>query len=97
MEKRQYYVVLYDFYGNLLNEKQQQYFEYYYFDNLSLQEISEELNVSRNAIHKSLKIIEDKLEFYEDKLKLYQKQQQLNLILEKIEDNNIKEQIKKLY
>ena len=96
MEKRQYYVVLYDFYGNLLNEKQQQYFEYYYFDNLSLQEISEELNVSRNAIHKSLKIIEDKLEFYEDKLKLYQKQQQLNLILEKIEDNNIKEQIKKL-
>lgn len=97
MEKRQYYVVLYDFYGNLLNEKQQQYFEYYYFDNLSLQEISEELNVSRNAIHKSLKIIEDKLEFYEDKLKLYQKQQQLNLILEKTEDNNIKEQIKKLY
>ena len=96
MEKRQYYVVLYDFYGNLLNEKQQQYFEYYYFDNLSLQEISEELNVSRNAIHKSLKIIEDKLEFYEDKLKLYQKQQHLNLILEKIEDNNIKEQIKKL-
>ena len=96
MEKRQYYVVLYDFYGNLLNEKQQQYFEYYYFDNLSLQEISEELNVSRNAIHKSLKIIEDKLEFYEDKLKFYQKQQQLNLILEKIEDNNIKEQIKKL-
>jgi len=97
MEKRQYFVVLYDFYGNLLNEKQQQYFEYYYFDNLSLQEISDELKVSRNAIHKSLKIIEDKLEFYEDKLKLYEKQQQLNIILEKINDTNIKNEIKKLY
>lgn len=97
MEKRQYYIVLYDFYGNLLNDKQQQYFEYYYFDNLSLQEISEELNVSRNAIHKSLKIIEEKLEFYENKLNLYEKRQQLTKLLEQVKDNNLKEKIKELY
>lgn len=96
MEKRDYYIVLYDFYGNLLNEKQQQYFEYYYFENLSLKEISDELKVSRNAIHKSLKTIEEKLEFYEQKLNLYQKRKQLNIILEKI-DSNIKQQIQKLY
>lgn len=97
MEKQQHFIVLYDFYGNLLNEKQQQYFEYYYFDNLSLQEISEELKVSRNAIHKSLKMIEDKLEFYESKLNLLNKRQQLSIILEQIKDNNIKDKIKDLY
>ena len=81
MEKRQYYVVLYDFYGNLLNEKQQQYFEYYYFDNLSLSEISENLSVSRNAVHKSLKSIESMLLEYENKLKIYYKTKKIEEII----------------
>lgn len=96
MENRNYYIVLYDYYGTLLKENQQQCFEYYYFDNLSLAEISELLKVSRNAIHKSLRAIEDKLTFYEDKLKLYEKTKKLDIILEKV-DSNICEEIKKLY
>ena len=55
MKDRDYVIVLYDYYGELFNDKQKEYFEYYYFDNLSLQEISENLNISRNAIHKSLR------------------------------------------
>ena len=56
---------LYDYYGVLLTEKQQQYFENYYFDDLSLGEIAENDNVSRNAVHGQLKNVEERLQFYE--------------------------------
>ena len=69
MKKEIYYNNLFDYYGKLLTEKQQEYFKYYYFDNLSLSEIADNLNLSRNAIHKQLKLIEEKLEFYDNKLK----------------------------
>lgn len=77
---------LYDYYGVLLTEKQQQYFEDYYFDNLTLAEMSENYKVSRNAIHKSLKEVEDKLLDFEDKLQLYHKNQKIIPLLEKIEE-----------
>ena len=51
MEKREYLIILYDFYSELLSDKQKEHFEDYYFNNLSLGEISENENVSRNAIH----------------------------------------------
>ena len=50
--------ILFDYYGELLNDKQKEYFKSYYFDNLSLQEISDNMNVSRNAVSKELKLIE---------------------------------------
>ena len=55
MDKRNYLIILYDFYGELLNDKQKECFEDYYFNNLSLGEISENYDISRNAIHKTLK------------------------------------------
>ena len=38
MDKNIYLINLYDIYSSLLTEKQQNYFEEYYFDNLSLKE-----------------------------------------------------------
>ena len=64
MEKRDYMVILYDYYSELFNEKQKKYFQDYYFNNLSLGEISDNINISRNAIHKVIKNMEDKLLFY---------------------------------
>ena len=96
MEKQNYYINLYDYYGSLLNEKQQQYFEYYYFNNLSLTEISELLQISRNAVHKALKKIEEKLDFYEDRLQLYNKRKRLENIILNLDDN-IKKKIQNLY
>jgi len=90
MEKRDYYIILYDFYSSLFTEKQKEYFEDYYFNNLSLSEISENMNISRNAIHKSIKLIEKKLLFYEENLSLYKKSIKLRDIIEKIDDNDIK-------
>lgn len=77
---------LYDCYATLLTEKQQKYFEDYYFNNLTLAEMSENYGVSRNAIHKSLKEVEEKLLDFEDKLQLYDKKQRLVPLLNKIEE-----------
>ena len=41
MEEREYIISLYDYYKNLLTDKQREYFEDYYFDNLTMEEISE--------------------------------------------------------
>lgn len=92
MQKEVYYNNLFDYYGDLLNEKQQEYFKYYYFDNLSLSEIADNLNLSRNAIHKQLKLIEEKLEFYDSKLKLIDKDKKLIEFSNKI-NSNLKEEL----
>ncbi len=61
---------LFDVYGSLLTEKQQRCMELYFCDDLSLAEISEELEVSRQAIHDLIKRVEHTLERYESKLAL---------------------------
>lgn len=96
MTDRDYLVILYDFYGELLTDKQKEYFEYYYFNNLSLSEISENLGISRNAIHKSIKLIVSKLYFYEGKLKLYKKRIILRQLIKNLDDS-IKEKLEELY
>ncbi len=90
-----YLVELYDYYGNLLTIKQQNYFEDYYFDNLTLQEIADNNKVSRNAVHKTLKDIIDKLKYYEECLKLYAKRDQVYNIIKDL-DQNIQDKIKEL-
>lgn len=82
MKERIYLNNLYDIYGELLDSKKKEYFEMYYFDNLSLQEISDNLGVSRNAIFKQIKNAEAKLLFYEEKLELCKKKEALNEVIE---------------
>ena len=96
MDERIYLIDLYDIYGELLDDKKKEYFESYYFDNLSLGEISENLGISRNAVHKQLKVVEDKLRFYEEKLELYDKRKKLESIISKIDDNSLKEKLENL-
>ena len=96
MEKLVYLNNLYDLYGILLTEKQQTYFQEYYFNNLSYGEISEKYGISRNACFKQLKIIEEKLEDYEKKLKLYYKKEKINAIIDNIDDSGVKKAIKDL-
>ena len=91
-----YLIDLYDIYGELLTDKQRNYFEDYYFDNLSLQEISENYNISRNAVHNSLKDVKEKLELYETKLNIYNKEKKIKEFVAKIQDKRIKEELEKL-
>ena len=91
-----YIITLYDYYGELLTAKQKDYFENYYFDNLSLQEIADNEDVSRNAVSKTLKAICDKLNYYEDKLHLYENRKKINKLIAKIDDEKLKEKINEL-
>ena len=95
MDKRSNIIILYDYYKELLTEKQQIYFEGYYFENESLQELSEEYDVSRNAIHKQVKETEEKLQEYENKLGLYYKRIKILKLIENL-DEKTKEQIETL-
>ncbi|MFZ4450175.1 putative DNA-binding protein [Salibacterium aidingense] len=64
---------LFDFYQPLLTGKQQKYLELYFLDDYSLGEISEEFDVSRQAVYDNIKRTEAMLEEYEEKLGLYRK------------------------
>lgn len=64
---------LFDFYGNLLSEKQYTAIELYYIHDLSLSEISEVLDISRQGVFDTLKRAESKLYSYEEKLGLVDK------------------------
>jgi len=92
MEQRLYIISLYDIYGELLTPKQRECFEEYYFNNLSLSEISENNNVSRNAIHKQLKDCEEKLYNYEEKLNIYDKNKKIKEFSNNL-DNELKEKL----
>ena len=96
MENSIYITQLFDYYGKLLTEKQREYFIDYYIENLSLSEIAENCNVSRNAVFKQIKEAENKLNFYEQNLKLLENSIKISKILEKVKDERIKEQIEEL-
>lgn len=96
MEEYIFYNNLYDCYQKLLTEKQKNYFEDYYFSNLSLGEISENYHVSRNAIYKQLQIAKKRLIEYEKKLSLYEKKQKLEKIIEKINEKDIRKELERL-
>lgn len=75
---------LFDFYQALLTEKQQNYMELYYLEDLSLGEISELHNISRQAVYDNIRRTEAMLETYEDKLSLYAKFKERQTLVERI-------------
>lgn len=84
--------LLYDFYGELLTEKQKLVYEMYYQNDLSLTEIGEELCISRQAVRDLLKRTEKILQKYEKKLQLVERfltqktaMQQIKNIIEEME------------
>lgn len=90
-----YYVELFDYYGELFTDKQKDYFIDYCFNNLTLQEIAENNNVSRNAVHKNIKDLKEKLDYYESKLHLYSNRKKLDKIICNL-DESIKKEIEEL-
>lgn len=95
MDRKIYLNNLYDYYYLLLTEKQREYYEAYYFNDLSLAEIAENNAVSRNAVHGQIKNVEERLEFYEESLGLYQKAIKIKELIKDI-DSGIKEKIEEL-
>lgn len=73
MEKLVKIGILYDFYGKLLSEKQEQVIELYYLYDLSLSEIGEELAITKQGVSDTLKRAERRLLKFEDTLGLVEK------------------------
>jgi len=88
--------MLYDFYGNLLPEKQKEFFKLYHEENYSLSEIAKEFGLSRQGVYDGVKKAEKALYTYEEKLGLmscFKKTEQTLKIIDKalselIENNN---------
>ena len=73
MDKVLKITLLYDFYGELLTEKQRNVIELYYLNDYSLNEIGEDYGISRQAVHEMIKRSEKILMQYEERLLLVDK------------------------
>ncbi len=60
--------LLFDYYGELLTEKQRTFFDLHYHQDLSLSEIAQEAGVSRQGIHDAVLRAEQALREMEDKI-----------------------------
>ena len=90
MEDRVEISLLMDYYGSLLTEKQKNIMELYYNEDLSLAEIAELNNTSRQAIHDLIKRCYKQFLAYESKLNLlqksFEKEKKIINLLEKIDE-----------
>ena len=75
---------LIDFYGELLTSHQEEILSLYYQLDLSLSEISEQLEISRNGVYDALKKGVKLLEKYEDKLHLVEKNDQITAFFDEL-------------
>ena len=73
MEKFVEQTLLYDFYGELLTERQQQVYESVVLEDYSLSEVAEDLGISRQGVHDMIKRCNHTLEEYESRLHLVEK------------------------
>lgn len=69
--------MLYDFYGELLTERQREFFDYYYNDDLSLSEIAENAGISRQGVRDVIVRGEAVMQEIEDKTNLIRRFEQM--------------------
>lgn len=75
--------LLFDFYGELLTQKQKTIFSMFHLEDLTLSEIGEELGISRQAVRDQLKRTEGILLEYENKLGLVERfEENKNAVME---------------
>ena len=79
--------MLYDFYGDLLTEKQQEVIELYYNEDLSLAEIASHSGITRQGVRDSIKRAEFQLTEFEEQLGLAGRFREIKSQLEEIKKN----------
>lgn len=86
---------LYDYYHELLTDRQKLFFQKYYFENLTMQEIAEIEGISKNAVSKQIEAVKEKLIELESKLNLKAKHDLIIKLIEPL-DKKTKEKIEKI-
>ena len=87
---------LLEIYSPLLSEKQREYLEDHFENDLSISEIAKNNNVSRQAIFDNIKRGFKQLEEYESKLKIFEREKELKKRLENLKNNFTKENLEKI-
>jgi hypothetical protein len=72
-------------YGTLLTEKQRDFFDLYYHQDLSLSEIADEFKISRPAVADNLHRAQEHLEHYEQALGLLARQEAHRKVLQQVD------------
>lgn len=93
MLEREELINIYEIYKSLLTPKQREYFEYYYYEDYSLSEISQNLNVSKAIIGKTISTVTEKIKKYEAELKINDLNEKLKLISKNTNDENTKKEL----
>ena len=103
LEKKVEVSILCQIYGKLLTEKQFEFIDDYYNNDLSLSEIAENNNITRQAVRDVIKKGENKLFEFEEKLlimkKMLKQEKQIQQIIEelnKITDKSSDKKIEKI-
>lgn len=100
MDKNIKMTMLLDIYGKLLTEKQQDMLDLYYNQNLSLSEIAEEEEITRQGVRKIIVDGEKKLLHYEELLGILSKKIKdtriIENLIEETKDSSFKEKLKEL-
>ena len=103
LEKKVEVSILCQIYGKLLTDKQYEFINDYYNNDLSLSEIAENNNITRQAVRDIIKKGESKLFEYEEKLlimkKMRDQEKQIQGIIEelnKIKDTSSDKKIEKI-
>lgn len=103
MEKNVKVSMLLNIYGKLLTEKQYETLDNYYNSDLSLSEIAENMNITRQAVRDNIKKGENKLFEFEEKLEImkraFEKDKKINSVLSeltKLETNSSDKQVQKV-
>ncbi len=79
--------ILLDFYGELLTPKQAEALELYYNQDLSLAEIAEGMNVSRQGVRAFIKQGEGHLAEFEEKLGMAKRFAEISRLVDEIEES----------
>lgn len=87
MEKLVEVAILFDYYGELLSKKQFKMVDEYYNEDLSLTEIAELNNISKQAVSENLKRAINRLYGFEKKLNLINKSYNASKLLKNIKDD----------
>ena len=95
MENREYLNSLFDIYKELLTNKEQQAFSEHYIEDLSMQEIADNLNVSKSNIGMIVKRAEQKLKDYKSQLHILVTNNKINIALISKDYNSIEKIIDK--
>ncbi len=77
--------MLFDFYGELLTEKQREYFDLHYNEDLSLAEIAEQGGISRQGVWDMIRRAETAMKEYEAKTGLIKRFIERNAQIDELE------------